>query len=267
MSVNYRDQYTPDQLEPFFPNEIAKMVVAVLCTLAVIMFLAILPVLLESVGIHGIEHPEEPANPRGATPVGIKPEWYFLSVYQYLRLMPTDLLGISGKTLGVLSQGLFITPLVLLPFWYRKRANQRPGHAYRVVVTACLATFLILTIWGGWPETSGGEAHVARSGAHQLFKLPMAVIGLGIVLSLARRQYRMAGALVVCLLPAWLLLSLAADPELIPFGEYFREHPMIFILIAAALIVFYVLIAQERRAIRRVMGDGEDSGQSQERQP
>ena len=73
-------------------------------------------------GIHGMEHHEEPANPR-ATPVGIKPEWYFLAIYQYLRLMPTNFLGISGKTLGVLSQGLVMPVVVLLPFWYRRRAT------------------------------------------------------------------------------------------------------------------------------------------------
>jgi quinol-cytochrome oxidoreductase complex cytochrome b subunit len=132
MSVNYREQYRPDQLEPFFPNEIIKMTVAVLCTLAVIMFFAILPVLQESVGIEGMAHHEEPANPQGATPPGIKPEWYFLAVYQYLRLMPTNLLGISGKTLGVLSQGVFVAIIVLLPFWYRKRPHPRPGAGGRL---------------------------------------------------------------------------------------------------------------------------------------
>jgi quinol-cytochrome oxidoreductase complex cytochrome b subunit len=152
MSADYRQQYRPDQLEPFWPNEIVKMVVAVLCTLSLIMFLAILPVLLEAVGIHGIEHHEEPANPRGATPAGIKPEWYFLATYQYLRLMPTQFLGVSGKTWGVLSQGLLVPALVLLPFWYRRRASRRPGMVYRLAVTAGLAAFLVLTIWGGWPE-------------------------------------------------------------------------------------------------------------------
>jgi quinol-cytochrome oxidoreductase complex cytochrome b subunit len=126
MSVDYREQYRPDQLEPFWPNEIIKMSVVVLCTLALIMFLAVLPVLLEAVGIHGLDHPEEPANPRGATPVGIKPEWYFLGTYQYLRLMPTEVAGISGKTLGVLSQGVFITALLLLPFWYRRGGGVAP---------------------------------------------------------------------------------------------------------------------------------------------
>src|ERR1035437_1259335 len=106
MATDYKQQYRPDQLEPFFPNEIIKMVVVVLCTLAVIMFFAVLPVLLDTIGFHDGVHHEEPANPRGATPVGIKPEWYFLAVYQHLRLMPTSFLGMSGKLLGVLTQGI-----------------------------------------------------------------------------------------------------------------------------------------------------------------
>jgi ubiquinol-cytochrome c reductase cytochrome b subunit len=202
MAVDYKQQYTPSQLEPFFPNEIMKMLVAVLCTLALIMLLAILPVLLDMCGLHGLLHEEEPANPRGATPAGIKPEWYFLATYQYLRLMPTSFLGISGKAWGVLSQGVLVTAAVLLPFWYRRRANQRPGWMYRVAVTVSMLGFLVLTIWGGWPEKHvGGEEH------------------------------------------------------LIPLGEYVRTHPMIFALVAATLAVFYLLVAQERRAIRRLLDE------------
>lgn len=152
MGVKYSEQYRPDQLEPFWPNEIAKMVVVVLCTLALLVFLGILPGLLDAAGLHGWMHHEEPANPRGATPTGIKPEWYFLAVYQYLRLMPTQFLGISGKTLGVLSQGVVVGVVALLPFWYRKRAAVRPGWCYRLTVTAAVAAFVGLTIWGGWKE-------------------------------------------------------------------------------------------------------------------
>lgn len=197
MAADYRKQYRPDQLEPFWPNEILKQTVVVLCTLAVIMFFAILPVLLEAAGIAGAQHHEEPANPRGATPVGIKPEWYFLATYQYLRLMPTSFLGISGKTLGVLSQGVVMPVIVLLPFWYRKRAGERPRWPYRLAVTGVLAGFVTLTLWGGWPEDASGEE--------------------------------------------------------VPLGEYLREHPTMFVIIGVALVVFFVLIAHERNAIRRVL--------------
>ena len=33
MGVDYREQYKPEHLEPFFPNEIVKMIIVVLCTL------------------------------------------------------------------------------------------------------------------------------------------------------------------------------------------------------------------------------------------
>ncbi len=152
MGVDYKKQYRPDQLEPFWPHEIIKMVVAVLCTLALLMLLVILPVLLDAMGIHGMGHEAQPANPQGATPVGIKPEWYFLATYQYLRVMPTQFLGIGGKTWGVLSQGPIMLAILLLPFWYRRYATQKPCWTYRLFITACIFGMLLLTIWGGWPE-------------------------------------------------------------------------------------------------------------------
>ena len=202
MAVDYRKQYTPAQLEPFWPNEIVKMTVVVLCTLAVIMFLAVLPVLLEMIGVQGVMHEARPADPHGPTPVGIKPEWYFLPVYEYLRLMPTELLGISGKTLGVLSQGPLALLIVLLPFWYRRHAHERPGWRYRLAVTLCLVVFLGLLVLGGWPE-----AHDGHGG------------------------------------------------QRVAFTEYLRDHAMMFVTIIASVIVFYILIAHERRAIRRVLDD------------
>jgi quinol-cytochrome oxidoreductase complex cytochrome b subunit len=199
MSVDYSKQYRPDQLEPFWPNEVVKMSVAVLCTLAIIMLLAILPVVLEGVGIH-VHHAEEPANPHGGTPPGIKPEWYFLAVYQHLKLMPTQLLGVDGKMLGVLSQGVGVMVVIGLPFWYRRKAHDRPGWLYRTVVTSTIFGFLGLTIWGGWPEK-----------------------------------------------------VVDGEEQLLPLTAYIGEQPMLFALTGVALVVFYLLIWQERRAIRRVL--------------
>jgi quinol-cytochrome oxidoreductase complex cytochrome b subunit len=200
MAVDYREQYRPDQLEPFWPNELFKMTVAVLCTLAVIMFFVVLPVWLDALGLHGVIHTEEPADPHGGTPVGIKPEWYFLASYQYLRIMPTEMLGISGKTLGVVTQGVAVAVVALLPFWYRKRAGERPRSAYRLLVTAAIVVSIGLTIWGGWPE-----AHVD------------------------------------------------GEEQLAPLSEYIGHKPMLFIVMALGLIVFYGLVAHERRTIRRTL--------------
>jgi hypothetical protein len=202
MSADYRKQYKPDQLEPFFPHEIINWIVVVMVCMAVIMVLAIMPVLLEMVGLHGIVHSEEPANPHGSTPVGIKPEWYFLAVYQYLRIWPTEFLGISGKTWGVLSQGPLIVLIILLPFFYRRSAHRRPGFLYTVAVSLVVALAIVFTFWGGWPEAHGENGE-----------------------------------------------------QLISLGEYFHHDPLFFIFTGAALLVFWLLMAHERRVIRRVMGD------------
>ena len=154
MAVDYREQYTRRQLEPFWPNEIIKMIVVVLCTLTVIMTLVTLPTILEWIGVTGLVHEEEPANPR-VTPEHIKPEWYFLAVYQYLKLMeyPQRWFGIDGKMLGVLSQGVFVLGIVALPFWYRRRAGQTPSALYYTMVSVVVALFLILTFAAIWPPS------------------------------------------------------------------------------------------------------------------
>jgi TRAP-type C4-dicarboxylate transport system permease small subunit len=100
----------------------------------------------------------------------------------------------------VLSQGAIVTAVVLLPFWYRKRADRRPRWLYRLGVTSVMVVFLGLTIWGGWPEQ---------------------IVG--------------------------------GEEELIPISQYAHQRPMIFVLIAAGLVVFYALLSKERRAIRRIL--------------
>jgi quinol-cytochrome oxidoreductase complex cytochrome b subunit len=130
MGVNYREQYKPEHLEPFFPHEIIKMIIVVLCTLALLMFLVVLPTYLENLGIHGIAHAEDPADP-SVTPPHIRPEWYFLAVYQYLKLMPSEVLGIGGKALGILTQMIVVILLFLLPFWYPLQAARVKKDEWR----------------------------------------------------------------------------------------------------------------------------------------
>jgi ubiquinol-cytochrome c reductase cytochrome b subunit len=180
MSVDYRKQYRPEQLEPFWPNEIMKMLTAVLCTLAVIMAFAVLPVALDAVGLRDIVHAEEPADPHGTTPIGIKPEWYFLASYQYLKLMPTSLFGVGGKTLGVVTQGVLLLALLAVPFCYRRGAVRRPNWGYRLVVTTVILGAVGLTIWGGWPAEHGEHGETPVSLIEYVRHKPLLFIVLGL---------------------------------------------------------------------------------------
>ena len=148
MGVDYREQYKPEHLEPFFPNEIVKMIIVVLCTLALLTFLAILPVFLEHLGVEGIAHEQEPADP-GSTPPHIRPEWYFLAVYQYLKLMPSEVLGISGKALGILTQMIVVGLLFLFPFWAPLRSAQVDRDDWRAGVMTLAIQWVAFAIPAG----------------------------------------------------------------------------------------------------------------------
>ncbi len=153
MGVDYRDQYKPEHLEAFFPNEIFKMCIVVLCTLAILMFLVVLPILISNLGITGVFHEEQPANP-SVTPPHIRPEWYFLAVYQYLKLMPQEIFGIDGKALGIFTQGIGMLTILLLPFWFPLRTARIVVRDWRrgILTYACMlglfvAAALSLGFW------------------------------------------------------------------------------------------------------------------------
>jgi len=63
------------------------------------------------------------ADPFAPTPLGIKPEWYFLWMFQTLKYIPSKILLFDGEVLGILGFGAAGFTLVILPFidiWSRK---------------------------------------------------------------------------------------------------------------------------------------------------
>ena len=173
MGVDYREQYKPEHLEPFFPHEIIKMIIVVLCTLALLMFLVILPTYLENLGVQGIAHEGEPANP-ATTPPHIRPEWYFLAVYQYLKLMPSEVLGIGGKALGILTQMIVVVLLFLLPFWYPlrpARVNKDEWRAGLSIFGLQWLVFLIPTAVLLWFRSNMPDPY--RDIIHPMFVWPV----------------------------------------------------------------------------------------------
>jgi quinol-cytochrome oxidoreductase complex cytochrome b subunit len=90
--------------EPYFPNEVLFMAQVVLILLVVVFVFAFF-----FVGV--VLPPDEMANPL-VTPDHIKPEWYFLAAYRWLKTVPNE-------KIGIMSQILVITVALLLPFWDR----------------------------------------------------------------------------------------------------------------------------------------------------
>ena len=57
----------------------------------------------------------EKADPFQATPTGIRPEWYFLSMFQFLKYFPSHLGPFEGERVAIGLIGVFSFILVLIP--------------------------------------------------------------------------------------------------------------------------------------------------------
>ena len=84
------------------------------------------------------------ADPFAPAPAGIRPEWYFLWMFQGLKYLPAKIAGIPGETLGVLFLGGLALALAILPLLDRKRARAWNVAAIVVLVGAVLLTVLAL---------------------------------------------------------------------------------------------------------------------------
>ncbi len=120
----------PKKLLPFFPNYVLDEVIAWYVMLGLL-------IILVSLVPAGLEAPADPLR----TPEHTKPEWYFLFLYQALKVVPR-IVGIMLPILG----GVF---LLLLPFIDRN-PNASPRRRPIAVTLGVLVMIgiIVFTIWG-----------------------------------------------------------------------------------------------------------------------
>jgi cytochrome b6 len=121
---------------PFFPNFLMRDLVGWLAALAVLAALA---------AYFPIELGKK-ADPFAPAPAGIKPEWYFMFMFQSLKYLPPHVLWIiEGEILGILAFGALGIFLFLVPLYdpegrgARSRIVTRVGIGlilYMIVLTA-----------------------------------------------------------------------------------------------------------------------------------
>jgi len=90
----------------------------------------------------------EKADPLAPAPAGIKPEWYFLFMFQTLRLLPGRLLGIEGEMLGVIAFALAGGILLLVPFLDVWAQRERSHRLVTLIGMVALAFVVGMTVWG-----------------------------------------------------------------------------------------------------------------------
>jgi quinol-cytochrome oxidoreductase complex cytochrome b subunit len=128
------------RLLPFWPHYVLSELIAWYIVLGILIVLAA----LFPAGL------EEKAN-AFVTPEHVKPEWYFLAVYQFLKVAAvlSFISTEAPKLMGIIAPGIALALLFFLPFLDRGRkrpARQRPLMILITVVT--LVVFIALTVWG-----------------------------------------------------------------------------------------------------------------------
>jgi ubiquinol-cytochrome c reductase cytochrome b subunit len=126
---------------PFYPDHVKT-------EFYVMMGIIILAVIIGLLGLMfpvGLEAPADPLN----TPLHVKPEWYFLFLYQVLKVIPPNVLGIQGTAFGVVSVLIVLIGATLLPFFDRKEEKSRNAVWIRLAIAILgLLVVIALTIWG-----------------------------------------------------------------------------------------------------------------------
>jgi ubiquinol-cytochrome c reductase cytochrome b subunit len=126
--------------EPFFPHHVLRQAIQFLVVFALL-------VLLSSLAPGPMLPKADPFD----APANVKPDWYFLSAYQFLKV--TEKLSFLGqwapRVLGVLVQGLGAMAVWFLPFWDRNPERHPSGRPLAIRIGIGVTFFLLaMTLWG-----------------------------------------------------------------------------------------------------------------------
>jgi quinol-cytochrome oxidoreductase complex cytochrome b subunit len=90
----------------------------------------------------------EKADPFSPAPAGIKPEWYFLFMFQTLKYLPAKILGMDGEVLGIMAFNIVALLLFIVPFVDRDPENRRRRLVFNILGVVALLYIVVLTIVG-----------------------------------------------------------------------------------------------------------------------
>ncbi|MBI3982593.1 MAG: cytochrome bc complex cytochrome b subunit [Gemmatimonadetes bacterium] len=123
---------------PFFPNFLLRDLVGWLVALAVLASLAaFFPTELGT-----------KADPFAPAPVGIKPEWYFMFMFQTLKYLPAHILFIEGEVVGILAFTVGGLLLLVIPFLDRRAARGQRSPLFTWLGIGLIVYAVVLTYLG-----------------------------------------------------------------------------------------------------------------------
>ena len=123
---------------PFFPNFVMR---DLLLWLIIINILSILAVFFPwELGTK--------ANALSPAPAGIKPEWYFLFMFQTLKFIPSKIFVIDGEAFGIFMFALAGLFWFLIPFWDRKSKSGETRYWITYLGVFVVIFIIVMSIIG-----------------------------------------------------------------------------------------------------------------------
>jgi cytochrome b6 len=122
----------------FFPNFLLRDLVGWLIALAILAALA----------AYFPAHLGEKADPFAPAPIGIKPEWYFMFMFQTLKYLPAHILWFEGEVVGIIGFTLAGLLLLLVPFLEKRSTRGEPSRLFTWIVVAAIVYIFVLTYLG-----------------------------------------------------------------------------------------------------------------------
>ncbi len=133
------EKHGEEKTMPFFPNFVLRDLLLWLIVLNVLVVLAVF--FPWELGVK--------ADPFAPAPAGILPEWYFLFMFQILKLLPPHIWFMEGEVVGILFFGVAGLLWVLVPFL--DKASQRGQHSRRFtylgILVICFILFFTILGW------------------------------------------------------------------------------------------------------------------------
>lgn len=128
----------PSKTMPFFPNFLLRDLVGWLTALAVLAGLA-------------AYFPWElgtKADPFAPAPAGIRPEWYFMFMFQTLKYLPAKIGPIDGELIGVMGFNLGGLFLLLVPFLDGRTARGQRSPLFSWIGVGIVTYIVVLSVLG-----------------------------------------------------------------------------------------------------------------------
>jgi cytochrome b6 len=135
--------HKPDRKMPFFPNFLLRDIVGWLVALGVLAALAaIFPWELG-----------DKADPFASAPKGIRPEWFFMWMFQTLKIVPAHIFGFEGEQVAILAFGLLLLLIAAVPLMETEKNKWRSTSRIFTLLGWILLIYVFLMTLSGYIET------------------------------------------------------------------------------------------------------------------